>query len=118
MAVNPDRHLRELAAERGWPVQDFPNPAAAGLAGCTAGLAAGVTTAAAAVATGRGPCARSAPGQAALAEDGRDLVLGQAAGGQGAAQAAGPPRPARSSRRAGGRARARPSSSPSTKPLA
>src|SRR4029453_7117173 len=23
VAVNPDRHLRDLAAERGWPVQDF-----------------------------------------------------------------------------------------------
>ena len=23
VAVNPDRMLRELAAERGWPVQDF-----------------------------------------------------------------------------------------------
>ena len=48
VAVNPDRHLRELAAERGWPVQDFRRRRRLWLVW----LAAGVTTALAAV-TGR-----------------------------------------------------------------
>ena len=93
VAVNPDRHLRELAAERGWPVQDFRTRRRLWLVWLPAGMAAGVTTV-------RGRAGRPPPGQAAalarvagreaaLAEDGRDLVLGQAAGGQGAAQAAG-----------------------------
>ena len=52
VAVNPDRHLRELAAERGWPVQDFRRRRRLWLVWLPAGMAAGVTTALAAV-TGR-----------------------------------------------------------------
>jgi HAD superfamily hydrolase (TIGR01490 family) len=52
VAVNPDRHLRELAAERGWPVQDFRRRRRLWLVWLPAGMAATVTTAAAAV-TGR-----------------------------------------------------------------
>jgi HAD superfamily hydrolase (TIGR01490 family) len=48
VAVNPDRHLRDLAAERGWPVQDFRRRRRLWLVW----LPAGVTTALAA-ATGR-----------------------------------------------------------------
>ena len=53
MAVNPDRHLRDLAAERGWPVEDFRRRRRLWLGWwLPAGMAAGVTTAMAAV-TGR-----------------------------------------------------------------
>ena len=52
VAVNPDRYLRELATERGWPVQDFRTRRRLWLVWLPAGMAAGVTTAAAAV-TGR-----------------------------------------------------------------
>jgi HAD superfamily hydrolase (TIGR01490 family) len=52
VAVNPDRHLRDLAAERGWPVQDFRRRRRLWLVWLPAGMAAGVTTAMAAV-TGR-----------------------------------------------------------------
>ena len=52
VAVNPDRHLRDLAAERGWPVQDFRRRRRLWLVWLPAGMAAGATTAAAAV-TGR-----------------------------------------------------------------
>jgi HAD superfamily hydrolase (TIGR01490 family) len=52
VAVNPDRHLRDLAAERGWPVQDFRRRRRLWLVWLPAGMAAGVTTALAA-ATGR-----------------------------------------------------------------
>jgi phosphoserine phosphatase len=48
VAVNPDRYLRDLAAERGWPVQDFRRRRRLWLVW----LPAGATTAAAAV-TGR-----------------------------------------------------------------
>jgi len=48
VAVNPDRHLRDLAAERGWPVQDFRRRRRLWLVW----LPAGATTALAAV-TGR-----------------------------------------------------------------
>jgi HAD superfamily hydrolase (TIGR01490 family) len=48
VAVNPDRYLRELATERGWPVQDFRTRRRLWLVW----LPAGMTTAAAAV-TGR-----------------------------------------------------------------
>jgi HAD superfamily hydrolase (TIGR01490 family) len=48
VAVNPDRYLRDLAAERGWPVQDFRRHRRLWLVW----LPAGVTTALAA-ATGR-----------------------------------------------------------------
>ncbi|MFL6296765.1 MAG: HAD family hydrolase, partial [Actinomycetes bacterium] len=48
VAVNPDRYLRDLAAERGWPVQDFRRRRRLWLVW----LPAGVTTVAAA-ATGR-----------------------------------------------------------------
>jgi HAD superfamily hydrolase (TIGR01490 family) len=48
VAVNPDRHLRDLAAERGWPVQDFRRHRRLWLVW----LPAGATTALAA-ATGR-----------------------------------------------------------------
>ena len=44
VAVNPDRHLRELAAERGWPVQDFRRRRRLWLVWLPAGLGAGVTT--------------------------------------------------------------------------
>jgi HAD superfamily hydrolase (TIGR01490 family) len=43
VAVNPDRHLRELAAERGWPVQDFRRRRRLWLVWLPAGLGA-VTT--------------------------------------------------------------------------
>jgi hypothetical protein len=43
VAVNPDRYLRELAAERGWPVQDFRRRRL-WLVWLPAGLGAGVTT--------------------------------------------------------------------------
>jgi HAD superfamily hydrolase (TIGR01490 family) len=49
VAVNPDRHLRDLAAERGWPVQDFRRRRRLWLIWLPAGMAAGVTTALAAV---------------------------------------------------------------------
>jgi len=52
VAVNPDRYLRDLAAERGWPVQDFRRRRRLWLVWLPTGLAAGVTTALAA-ATGR-----------------------------------------------------------------
>jgi HAD superfamily hydrolase (TIGR01490 family) len=52
VAVNPDRHLRDLAAERGWPVQDFRRRRRLWLVWLPAGMAAGATTALAAV-TGR-----------------------------------------------------------------
>lgn len=52
VAVNPDRHLRELADERGWPVQDFRRRRRLWLVWLPAGIGATVTTAAAAV-TGR-----------------------------------------------------------------
>jgi HAD superfamily hydrolase (TIGR01490 family) len=52
VAVNPDRHLRDLAAERGWPVQDFRRRRRLWLVWLPTGLAAGITTALAAV-TGR-----------------------------------------------------------------
>jgi len=52
VAVNPDRYLRDLAAERGWPVQDFRRRRRLWLVWLPAGMAAGATTAAAAV-TGR-----------------------------------------------------------------
>jgi HAD superfamily hydrolase (TIGR01490 family) len=52
VAVNPDRYLRDLAAERGWPVQDFRRRRRLWLVWLPAGMAAGVTTVAAA-ATGR-----------------------------------------------------------------
>ena len=52
VAVNPDRYLRELATERGWPVQDFRTRRRLWLVWLPTGMAAGVTTAAAAV-TGR-----------------------------------------------------------------
>jgi HAD superfamily hydrolase (TIGR01490 family) len=52
VAVNPDRFLRELAAERGWPVQDFRRRRRLWLVWLPTGLAAGLTTAAAAL-TGR-----------------------------------------------------------------
>ena len=52
VAVNPDRYLRELAAERGWPVQDFRTRRRLWLIWLPAGVAAGITTAAAAI-TGR-----------------------------------------------------------------
>ena len=48
VAVNPDRHLRELAAERGWPVQDFRRRRRLWLVWLPAGMAAGATAAAAA----------------------------------------------------------------------
>ena len=48
VAVNPDRHLRDLAAERGWPMQDFRRRRRLWLVW----LPAGATTALAAV-TGR-----------------------------------------------------------------
>jgi HAD superfamily hydrolase (TIGR01490 family) len=51
VAVNPDRHLRDLATERGWPVQDFRRRRRLWLVWLPAGMAAG-TTALAAV-TGR-----------------------------------------------------------------
>jgi HAD superfamily hydrolase (TIGR01490 family) len=52
VAVNPDRHLRGLAAQRGWPVQDFRRRRRLWLVWLPAGMAAGATTALAAV-TGR-----------------------------------------------------------------
>jgi HAD superfamily hydrolase (TIGR01490 family) len=52
VAVNPDRYLRALATERGWPVQDFRTRRRLWLVWLPAGMAAGVTTVAAAV-TGR-----------------------------------------------------------------
>jgi HAD superfamily hydrolase (TIGR01490 family) len=52
VAVNPDRYLRDLAAERGWPVQDFRRRRRLWLVWLPTGLAAGVTTGLAAV-TGR-----------------------------------------------------------------
>jgi len=52
VAVNPDRYLRDLAAERGWPVQDFRRRRRLWLVWLPTGLAAGVTTALATV-TGR-----------------------------------------------------------------
>jgi HAD superfamily hydrolase (TIGR01490 family) len=52
VAVNPDRYLRELAAERGWPVQDFRRRRRLWLVWLPTGVAAGATTALAA-ATGR-----------------------------------------------------------------
>jgi HAD superfamily hydrolase (TIGR01490 family) len=52
VAVNPDRYLRDLAAERGWPVQDFRRRRRLWLVWLPAGMAAGATTALAAV-TGR-----------------------------------------------------------------
>jgi HAD superfamily hydrolase (TIGR01490 family) len=52
VAVNPDRHLRELADEQGWPVQDFRRRRRLWLVWLPAGAAATATTAAAAV-TGR-----------------------------------------------------------------
>jgi HAD superfamily hydrolase (TIGR01490 family) len=118
VAVNPDRYLRDLAAERGWPVQDFRRRRRLWLVWLPAGMAAGAgcgwsgcppgwppgsppwrprpPAAAWPGAAGRGPTAAGALAlawvggwQATLAEHGRDLVLGQAAGGQGAAQAPG-----------------------------
>jgi HAD superfamily hydrolase (TIGR01490 family) len=47
VAVNPDRYLRELAAERGWPVQDFRTRRRLWLVWLPAGMAAGATAAAA-----------------------------------------------------------------------
>jgi hypothetical protein len=44
VAVNPDRHLRELAAELGWPVQDFRRRRRLWLVWLPAGLGAGFTT--------------------------------------------------------------------------
>jgi HAD superfamily hydrolase (TIGR01490 family) len=52
VAVNPDRHLRELADERGWSVQDFRRRRRLWLVWLPAGIGATVTTTAAAV-TGR-----------------------------------------------------------------
>ena len=52
VAVNPDRHLRELADKRGWPVQDFRRRRRLWLVWLPAGMAATVTTAAATI-TGR-----------------------------------------------------------------
>jgi phosphoserine phosphatase len=52
VAVNPDRHLRELADEQGWPVQDLRRRRRLWLVWLPAGIGATVTTAAAAV-TGR-----------------------------------------------------------------
>ena len=52
VAVNPHRYLRQLAVERGWPVQDFRTRRRLWLIWLPAGVAAGITTAAAAV-TGR-----------------------------------------------------------------
>jgi phosphoserine phosphatase len=52
VAVNPDRHLRDLAAERGWPVQDFRRRRRLWLVWLPAAMAAGATTGVAAV-TGR-----------------------------------------------------------------
>jgi HAD superfamily hydrolase (TIGR01490 family) len=57
VAVNPDRYLRDLAAERGWPVQDFRRRRRLWLVW----LPAGVTTVAAA-ATGRRLARRGGPG--------------------------------------------------------
>ncbi|MFL6104310.1 MAG: HAD family hydrolase [Actinomycetes bacterium] len=57
VAVNPDRYLRDLAAERGWPVQDFRRRRRLWLVW----LPAGVTTVAAA-ATGRRLARRGRPG--------------------------------------------------------
>jgi HAD superfamily hydrolase (TIGR01490 family) len=48
VAVNPDPYLRDLAAERGWPVQDFRRRRRLWLVWLPAGMAAGATTAAAA----------------------------------------------------------------------
>jgi HAD superfamily hydrolase (TIGR01490 family) len=42
VAVNPDRHLRDLAAERGWPVQDFRRRRRLWLVWLPTGVAAGV----------------------------------------------------------------------------
>jgi HAD superfamily hydrolase (TIGR01490 family) len=61
VAVNPDRYLRDLAAERGWPVQDFRRRRRLWLVWLPAGMAAGVTTVAAA-ATGRRLARRGRPG--------------------------------------------------------
>jgi HAD superfamily hydrolase (TIGR01490 family) len=58
VAVNPDRYLRDLAAERGWPVQDFRRRRRLWLVW----LPAGVTTVAAA-ATGRRLARRGRPGR-------------------------------------------------------
>jgi HAD superfamily hydrolase (TIGR01490 family) len=58
VAVNPDRYLRDLAAERGWPVQDFRRRRRLWLVW----LPAGVTTVAAA-ATGRRLTRRGRPGR-------------------------------------------------------
>jgi HAD superfamily hydrolase (TIGR01490 family) len=52
VAVNPDRHLRDLAAQRGWPVQDFRRRRRLWLVWLPAGAAAGATTALATI-TGR-----------------------------------------------------------------
>jgi HAD superfamily hydrolase (TIGR01490 family) len=52
VAVNPDRHLRDVAAERGWPVQDFRRRRRLWLVWLPAGMAAGAGGALAA-ATGR-----------------------------------------------------------------
>jgi len=62
VAVNPDRYLRDLAAERGWPVQDFRRRRRLWLVWLPAGMAAGVTTVAAA-ATGRRLARRGRPGR-------------------------------------------------------
>jgi HAD superfamily hydrolase (TIGR01490 family) len=53
VAVNPDRYLRDLAAERGWPVQDFRRRRRLWLVWLPAGMAAGVTTVAAAATSRR-----------------------------------------------------------------
>src|SRR4029453_15026554 len=43
VAVNPDRHLRDLAAERRWPVQDFRRRRRLWLVWLPPALALGVT---------------------------------------------------------------------------
>jgi HAD superfamily hydrolase (TIGR01490 family) len=45
VAVNPDRHLRRLAAERGWPVHDFRRRRRLWLIWLPSGMAAGATAA-------------------------------------------------------------------------
>jgi haloacid dehalogenase-like hydrolase len=52
-AVNPDRQLRELARQRGWPVQDFRKRRRLWLFWLPAGLAGGAASAAVARAVAR-----------------------------------------------------------------
>ena len=69
VAVNPDRQLRELARQRGWPVQDFRKHRRLWLFWLPAGLAGGAASAAVARAVARQRRTGSQPMLVSLAKD-------------------------------------------------